>query len=126
VFLPNASEALRIVGVNDVEEAVRVLGRSPPLAVAKLGPDGAVACAGSTLTRAPGFAVTVVDTTGAGDSFDAGFLASWLAEDPLERSLDIANACGALSTRALGGVAGQPTMDEVTASLAETPRPVPE
>jgi sugar/nucleoside kinase (ribokinase family) len=126
VFLPNATEALRIAGVNDVEEAVRVLGRSPPLAVAKLGEDGAIACAGSTLTRAPGLAATVADTTGAGDSFDAGFLASWLAGDPLERSLDIANACGALSTRALGGVAGQPTMDEVTASLAETPRPVPE
>ena len=44
-----------------------------------------------------------------------GFLASWLAGEPLERSLAIANACGALSTRALGGVDGQPTMDEVRA-----------
>ena len=54
-----------------------------------------------------------VDATGAGDAFDAGFLASRLAGDPIERSLAIANACGSLSTRALGGVDAQPTMDEV-------------
>jgi sugar/nucleoside kinase (ribokinase family) len=58
-----------------------------------------------------------VDATGAGDAFDAGFLASRLAGDPLERSLAIANACGALSTRALGGVDAQPTMDEVIGLL---------
>ena len=43
------------------------------------------------------------------------YLASTLAGDPLERSLAIANACGALSTRAVGGVDAQPTMDEVLA-----------
>ena len=42
------------------------------------------------------------------------FLRTSLGGDPLERSLAIANACGALSTRAIGGVDAQPTMDEVT------------
>ena len=56
--------------------------------------------------------------TGAGDAFDAGYLASMLVGDPLERSLAIANACGALSTRAVGGVDAQPTMDEVLRLLS--------
>ncbi len=62
--------------------------------------------------------VDALDTTGAGDAFDAGYLASMLAGDPLERSLAIANACGALSTRAVGGVDAQPTMDEVLTLLS--------
>jgi sugar/nucleoside kinase (ribokinase family) len=41
-----------------------------------------------------------------------------LAGDPIERSLAIANACGALSTRAVGGVDAQPTMDEVLMLLS--------
>jgi len=53
------------------------------------------------------------------DAFDAGYLASMLAGDPVERSLAIANACGALSTRAVGGVDAQPTMDEVVGFLGE-------
>ena len=80
--------------------------------MAKAGLDGAVAARDDQLVRAPAPAVDTVDATGAGDSFDAGFLVSWLAGDPLERALAIANACGALSTRALGGVDAQPTLDE--------------
>jgi sugar/nucleoside kinase (ribokinase family) len=118
LFLPNAAEARSIAGAPDVDAAARSLARSAGMVVAKLGPDGAVAARGATVTRAAGFPVDPVDTTGAGDAFDAGFLASRLAGDPLERSLDIANACGALSTRALGGVDGQPTMDEVVAAIA--------
>ena len=60
----------------------------------------------------------MVDTTGAGDSFDAGFLAAWLAGEPLQRALALGNACGALSTRALGGIAAQPTMAEARAAAA--------
>ena len=47
-----------------------------------------------------------------------GFLASWLAGDPLELSLAMGAACGALSTRALGGVDGQPSMEEARGTLA--------
>jgi sugar/nucleoside kinase (ribokinase family) len=115
VFLPNATEAVHIAGTASVDEAVIALAASAGLVVAKAGPDGAVASRGDELLRAPAPAVDAVDTTGAGDSFDAGFLVSWLAGDPLGRALAIANACGGLSTRALGGVDAQPTIDEALA-----------
>ena len=119
VFLPNATEATRIADVTELDDAVVALAQLAALVVAKAGADGAVAAHGDRLVRAPAPAIAVVDTTGAGDAFVAGFLASRLDGEPLERSLAIANACGALSTRALGGVDAQPTMDEVLALLAE-------
>lgn len=120
VFLPNAAEATRIAAVPDVEAAVVALAQRAALVVAKAGRDGAIAADGGKLVRAGAYDVEPFDTTGAGDAFDAGFLASRLAADPPERSLAIANACGALSTRAVGGVDAQPTMDEVLALLAES------
>ena len=115
VFLPNATEATRITGTASVDDAVTALAALGGIVVAKAGSDGAVAARGDQLVRAPAPAVDTVDATGAGDSFDAGFLCSWLAGDPLERGLAIANACGALSTRALGGVDAQPTLEEALA-----------
>jgi sugar/nucleoside kinase (ribokinase family) len=115
VFLPNANEAMRIAGADSLAEALTSLASATALVVAKDGADGAVAARSERIVRAPSAPVDVVDTTGSGDSFDAGFLASWLAGDPLERSLAIGNACGALAARALGGVDAQPTLDEALA-----------
>ena len=119
VFLPNATEATRIAGLAELDAAVVALAERAGLVVAKAGAAGAVAAEDGRLLRAPAPAIDALDTTGAGDAFDAGFLASRLAGDPLERSLEVANACGALSTRAHGGVDGQPTMAEALALLAE-------
>ena len=119
VFLPNATEATRIADVAELDDAVVALAQLAGLVVAKAAAEGAVAAQGDRLVRASAPSIGPLDTTGAGDAFDAGFLASRLAGDPLERSLAIANACGAFSTRALGGVDAQPTMDEVLALLAE-------
>ena len=120
VLLPNAAEAVRIMGVAEIDEAVLALAENAGLVVGKAGPDGAIAAHGDRIVRVPAPRVDPVEATGAGDAFDAGFLASRLAGDPLERSLTIANVCGAISTRALGGVDAQPTMDEVLAFLGET------
>ena len=119
VFLPNATEATRIADVPEFDAAVLALAERAGVVVAKAGADGAVAAHGERLIRAAPPAIEPIDTTGAGDAFDAGYLVSMLAGDPLERSLAIANACGALSTRAVGGVDAQPTMDQVLALLAE-------
>lgn len=69
------------------------------------------------IVHIPGIAVRIVDATGAGDSFDAGFLAGYLRGDPLERSLALGNACGAMSTRMMGGTEGQPTMEEALEAI---------
>jgi sugar/nucleoside kinase (ribokinase family) len=119
VFLPNATEATRIARVASVDEAAASLSALAGLVVVKAGRDGAVAGLDGRFVRAAAPSVDAMDTTGAGDGFDAGFLASWLAGDDLERALAIANACGALSTRALGGVTAQPTIDEALALVKE-------
>ena len=63
-------------------------------------------------------AVEAVDTTGAGDAFDAGFLAAWLEGRPLADALRFAVACGSLSTRAAGGTDAQATREEAEAAAA--------
>lgn len=118
VFLPNAVEATRIVGVEDPEAAARtLLALGPRVVAVKLGPAGALAVtADGGVARVAAVPVEPVDTTGAGDSFDAGFLAAWLAGRPLDACLAIGAACGALSTRAAGGTAAQPTLAEAEAA----------
>jgi sugar/nucleoside kinase (ribokinase family) len=59
-----------------------------------------------------------VDTTGAGDSFNAGFLHAWLDGGDLRDSLELGVVCGGLSARAAGGVDGQPTLAEARQELA--------
>ncbi len=118
ILFLNAEEARRIAGVADVEEAARMLSRDGGvLVVVKLGADGGLAVDGGRVIRSPAVAVEEVDSVGAGDSFDAGFLAGHLAGRPPEESLRLANACGALSMRAAGGTGAQPTLAEAT--LAE-------
>jgi sugar/nucleoside kinase (ribokinase family) len=117
VFLPNAMEATRLARTSDLESAIRTLAEQAGLVVVKNGDHGAIARRGEEYVTSPPVPVETVDTTGAGDSFDAGFLAAWLDDAPLERALAIANACGALSTRVSGGTGAQPTMDEALAAV---------
>ncbi|HSD78059.1 MAG TPA: sugar kinase, partial [Solirubrobacteraceae bacterium] len=118
VFLPNRTEAMRIARTSDVETAALRLASRAGVVAVKAGEDGAIGATGDALLRVAAAPVTVLDTTGAGDAFDAGFLVAWLDGAPLEHALAVANACGALSTRAVGGVDGQPTMEEALAALA--------
>ena len=65
--------------------------------------------------------VTPIDTTGAGDSFNAGFLHAWLLGQDLAQAMRFASACGALSTLALGGTAGQPTEQQALDFIRTNP-----
>jgi sugar/nucleoside kinase (ribokinase family) len=118
VFLPNAAEATRLARTDDVEAAARALVATGPRVVAvKCGPDGAIAVTREgTLTRMPSLAVDVVDTTGAGDSFDAGFVAGFLAGRSVGHCLALGVAAGALSTLRIGGTTSQPTLDQAEAA----------
>jgi sugar/nucleoside kinase (ribokinase family) len=117
VLLPNVEEVQRIAGVSGVEAAARALAERGPTVVVKLGAEGALAVAagGGAPVRCPAAGVAARDTVGAGDSFDAGFLCGSLAGETLERSLALACAGGSLSTRAAGGTAAQPTLEEARA-----------
>jgi ribokinase len=131
VLLPNAQEAVRLAAAaspasragrppaaDDPLAAARVLAARGPLVVVKLGANGAVAVHDGTSVRGPAYRVRAVDATGAGDSFDAGFLAGWLGGGDLAYSLALGCACGALSTRRAGGTGGQPTRDEAESLMA--------
>lgn len=116
VLLPNAAEALAITGEPAVEKAAEALARRGVLPVVKDGRDGALAWADGAAVRVPAPYVPeaeIADTVGAGDSFNAGFIAARLRGLDLPGSLRVAVACGSLSTRAAGGTAAQPTWDEV-------------
>lgn len=117
IALPNETELRAITGLDDIEAALLALSRNVPTVAAKLGARGATARrAGETASAVPPH-VSVVDTTGAGDSFDAGFVYGSLSGWSLERTLRLACACGALSTRAAGGTPAQPTLEEALESL---------
>jgi ribokinase len=127
VLLPNAQEAQRLSGEDDAEAAARRLAAQGPTVVVKRGADGALAVGGGADRAVPSEAgdrdvvrvaappVDPVDATGAGDSFDAGFLAARLDGASLTEALALGCACGALSTRAAGGTAAQPTLEEARA-----------
>lgn len=112
VFLPNKTEALSITKAHDVESASRQLARKSKLVAIKLGADGALACKDQEITQAKSILVNVIDTVGAGDTFDAGFMFGYLNNWALEKSLCLACICGAMSTQKAGGTEGQPTLEE--------------
>jgi sugar/nucleoside kinase (ribokinase family) len=118
IFLPNETELLVITRAGDLRSALRQMADIVPVLAVKRGPAGAAAQEHGQVIEAASLPVDVRDTTGAGDSFDAGFICGYLSGWTLERSLRLACACGALSTRALGGTEAQPTLDEALAALA--------
>jgi sugar/nucleoside kinase (ribokinase family) len=117
VFFPNEIELAALSGETEVEAGLVRLSRPGLVLAAKLGArGGAVRHAGQTFF-APALPVTVVDATGAGDSFDAGFLYGFLQGWEPRRCLRLACACGSLSTRQAGGTTAQPTLAEALAAL---------
>ena len=128
VFLPNAAELLAVTGAAALEDAAAMLVKGGTTVVLKDGARGGRAWWPGGDCAAPGLAMDVVDTTGAGDSFNAGFLAARLgaasagpAAAPTAAGMDVAVAwaavAGSLSTRAAGGTDAQATLEEITLSV---------
>ncbi|HYM76019.1 MAG TPA: carbohydrate kinase family protein [Candidatus Dormibacteraeota bacterium] len=103
VFLPNEREACKATGTEDLEVAIRRLSGLVPLLVVKLGRKGAMAQRGTERLVIPSQEIVPVDTVGAGDSFDAGFLHEYVRGSSLEKCLASGNRAGALSTTRPGG-----------------------
>jgi sugar/nucleoside kinase (ribokinase family) len=112
VLLPNKAEALSLSRQPDLESAARVLAEMVGLLAVKLGSSGGLARRGSLTLHCRGIPIRIVDTVGAGDSFDAGFLFGYLNGWELGKSLQLGTVCGALSTLASGGTHAQPTLNQ--------------
>ena len=117
VFLPNAVECQRIARVPNLDLAVDYFSSKVKCLGIKLGEKGAILYHGSKKYSCEALGVSVIDTVGAGDSFDAGFIYGYLAGWDPTRILKLANICGGLSTRRAGGTAAQPTVDEAMSYL---------
>ncbi|MFI6598500.1 carbohydrate kinase family protein [Nonomuraea sp. NPDC050536] len=128
VFLPNAAEARHLARRTAAPASAghlpaapapaeaadaAVLGKGGAVVVVKDGERGALAWDGGDVVRAEAIPVEAVDAVGAGDSFNAGFVAARLRGLPLEECLRVAVRCGGLSTRAAGGTAAQPAWEEL-------------
>lgn len=103
IFLPNDDEACRITGTSDAESAIEVLAKRIPLVAVKCGRRGALVQTGKQRSLIAAQPVTPVDTIGAGDSFNAGFLAAWLRGEGPEACAAFGNRAAALSTQRPGG-----------------------
>lgn len=119
VFLPNEVELAAISGSDDVAEALRSLDNGRTITAAKLGSKGAAVLVDGRYLECPPVPVTPVDTTGAGDSFNAGFLHAWTRGEALETCLHAGVFAGGKSTEALGGTGSQPDGDTLEAYLKE-------
>jgi len=117
VLFANSNEVRAITGLDDVDVAAEALAERGTVVAVKFEHGGGLAMWGDEVVRSETIAADVVDTTGAGAAFAAGFLAGRLEGSSLERCLDLAVACAALSTRAIGGAEGQPTLEEALGSL---------
>lgn len=120
IFLPNETEVQAISRCTTWQAGMAHLAARVPVVAVKRGGDGATAQRGAEVVTAPPLPVTVVDTTGAGDSFNAGFVYGHLAGWPLARTLTFAVACGSASTRAAGGIESQPTVEAALALMGSS------
>ena len=120
VAFVNAAEAAELTRGLAPEPAAQELGRRMrpgATVVVKLGARGALACTDGLVWTAPALGTEAVDTTGAGDSFDAGYVHGLLAGYAVDDCLAVAAVCGSLSTRSVGGTQAQPDAEQVAAVL---------
>jgi 2-dehydro-3-deoxygluconokinase len=115
ILFTDLNDSNILIGKNDHKEAAKeFLSMGPETVVIKMGEKGAYS---SNLDEEsafkPGYQVKVVDVIGAGDAFDAAFLCSQMRGYSLERSLEVANAAGALCVTVRGDVEAFPTMDDI-------------
>ena len=125
VLLANEAEACAMAATRDADAALDVLSAHCACVVIRRGARGAIGIAGGEVREVPADPVDVVDTTGAGDCFNAGFLAGWLSGMPIEHSLTLGVVCGSGSVTDFGGYRGCPHAEELRAIAAERGIEVP-
>lgn len=120
---PNETEIEILTGIKikceeDLKDAANLLlKRGVNTVIAKSGKNGAYIINKDMFTHVPGFKVKAVDTTAAGDSFNAGFAFALSKSRDLTECVKIANAVGALSTTAMGAQGAMPEMEQLQTFL---------
>jgi sugar/nucleoside kinase (ribokinase family) len=117
IFFPNEDEALRIAATKNLNHAIEKLQKMVTVLAVKKGKAGATVCVEGNTYSHKGFEVKAVETTGAGDSFNAGFLHKFLEGAGWETCLRWGNACGAIAVTALGGTGAFVDRQRVKAQL---------
>ena len=117
VLLMNETESLHYSRKETAREAALDFASEGCMAVIKLGRKGSLCCRDGQVRSREGFSVTAVDTTGAGDSFNAGFVYGFLKGEEPETALCLGNGCGALSCTGLGGNTMFPTLEKLRAFI---------
>jgi sugar/nucleoside kinase (ribokinase family) len=113
IFLPNAQELECITGIKEITTAVQSLSTAN-VVVVKNGNKGAYLWDGKAILDQPSFLNSeVVDSIGAGDSFDAGFIHKFIQKRPLKECLEFAALTGAINTTRAGGTAAFENLDTV-------------
>jgi sugar/nucleoside kinase (ribokinase family) len=116
VFFPNEREAQAMTGTKDPAQMLDFFARhGPGCVVIKLGKVGAVMVQAGIKYKCSGFEIEAVDTTGAGDAFNSGFIHALLNHEAPQHCLELACLAGALSTRAAGALQALPTREELEA-----------
>jgi sugar/nucleoside kinase (ribokinase family) len=122
VFLPNHDEACILTGETDpARQAGALLDLGTGVAGITLGGDGAYICTRTEKIRAGSYTVDVVDPSGGGDAFDAGFIVGMLEGWNLATTVEFASAAGALACTALGCTAGLRTRAETQSFIRSQP-----
>jgi len=118
-FFPNESETEAITGESDPVKGAVKLAAMGCNVVVKCGGDGSYYCPkhSADVQHFPGYPTRLVETTGAGDSFDAGFLYAFLNGQDIAGCMRMGNAVGALSVQRNGGVENCPTLDEALRTI---------
>jgi sugar/nucleoside kinase (ribokinase family) len=122
VLLLAESEAAFLTSAEDREAVARfLLTLGPSIVVLKLGAGGCIVATSDEVAAIPGFAVPVVDTVGAGDSFAAALIAGWLRGGSLRECAVLANAMGALVATQRGAGTRIPARERLLTLLADHP-----
>ena len=119
IFLPNDDEALRISQTDSVEKALDELNKTIKIVAIKQGHKGALLKTDDQVYTQGIYKVEAIETTGAGDSFNAGFLKKYLDGADWQECLKFGNACGALAVTAIGGTGAFKERQLVISKLTE-------
>lgn len=117
IFFPNERELLSVTKTRRIREAVSSLSQIVPILAVKMGEKGAMVYTKDGQYKGKSIKTDVVDSVGAGDSFDAGFIYGYLHHWEMQRIVNLACVCGSLSTQSVGGIEGQPTLEQASRFL---------